>query len=95
MKTSHYLGCHITTSGCHGTTSDVTSCRQPAAPTRSLPQPRRCFGVVRLSADAHDARRRGRLAAAGKIDGEFLASDRWQVERKRRIVNSCKHQFAM
>jgi hypothetical protein len=29
----------------------------------------------------------GRLVAAGKIDGEFLASDRWQVERKRRIVS--------
>jgi hypothetical protein len=27
----------------------------------------------------------GRLVAAGKIDGEFLASDRWQVERERRI----------
>jgi hypothetical protein len=29
----------------------------------------------------------GRLVAAGKIDGEFLASDRWQVERKRRVVS--------
>jgi hypothetical protein len=29
----------------------------------------------------------GRLVAAGKIDGEFLASDRWQVERKWRIVS--------
>jgi hypothetical protein len=29
----------------------------------------------------------GRLVAAGKIDGEFLASDRWQVERKRRIAS--------
>ena len=28
----------------------------------------------------------GRLVAAGKIDGAFLASDRWQVERKRRVV---------
>ncbi len=28
----------------------------------------------------------GRLIAAFEIDGEFLAADRWQVERKRRIV---------
>jgi hypothetical protein len=27
-----------------------------------------------------------RLVAAGKIDGEFLASDRWQAERKRRML---------
>jgi hypothetical protein len=50
----------------------------------------------------------GRLVAARKIDGEFLASDRGQVERKRRIVShgGCgaglireatrgKHHFAM
>jgi hypothetical protein len=29
----------------------------------------------------------GALLAAGTIDGEFLASNRWQVERKRRNVS--------
>ena len=53
---------------------------------------RHCFGepqantmlALRLPQEQQAAI--GRLVDAGKIDGEFLASDRWQVERKRRIV---------
>ena len=52
-----------------------------------------CFGepqantmfALRLPQKQHAAI--GRLIAAGKIDGKFLASDGWQVERKRRIVS--------
>ena len=52
-----------------------------------------CFGepqantmfALRLPQKQHAAI--GRLVAAGKIDGEFLALDRWQVERKRRVVS--------
>jgi hypothetical protein len=55
---------------------------------------RHCFGepqanamfALRLPQKQHATI--GRLAAAGKSTVELLASDRWQVERKRRVVRS-------
>jgi hypothetical protein len=47
------------------------------------------LGKIWLAADRHGSAcmegDHAAQSAAGKIDGEFLASDRWQVERKQRI----------
>jgi hypothetical protein len=48
---------------------------------------RRAVGKFTLRLSQKQQAAIGRLVAAGKIDGEFLVSDRWQIERKRRIVS--------